>query len=167
MPSAAFADRWATIKAGRSWSALAKNRRKNGDFYRVRANVTPIVERGATVGYLSVRTKPSRDEVRDTEALYAERRNGIAANRFLIHGEVRRRGMGGMFDAMMRLAGGKQSVLVSVAGMSVPLLAGLLFSEPMHGCSPEGSVRSPYQCLRVPSQSGDARAVDEASPDAV
>ncbi len=131
MPSAAFADMWATIKAGRSWSALVKNRRKNGDFYWVRANVTPIVERGATVGYLSVRTKPSRDEVRDTEALYAEWRNGSAANRFLFHGEVRRRGMGGMFDAMMRLGGGKQSVLVSLAGMSIPLLAGLLFSEPI------------------------------------
>ncbi|MFP3549043.1 PAS domain-containing protein, partial [Rhizobium sp. SIMBA_035] len=50
MPPAAFADMWATIKAGRSWSGLVKNRRKNGDFYWVRANVTPIVERGATVG---------------------------------------------------------------------------------------------------------------------
>ncbi|MCR1770882.1 PAS domain-containing protein, partial [Burkholderia glumae] len=42
MPPQAFEDMWATIKAGRSWTALVKNRRKNGDHYWVRANVTPI-----------------------------------------------------------------------------------------------------------------------------
>ncbi|WP_187613408.1 hypothetical protein [Paraburkholderia sp. 31.1] len=41
-----------------------KNRRKNGDHYWVCANVTPVIESGKTVGYLSVRTKPSRDEVK-------------------------------------------------------------------------------------------------------
>ena len=29
MPAEAFADMWATLKAGVSWSALVKNRRKN------------------------------------------------------------------------------------------------------------------------------------------
>src|SRR3954463_7398111 len=38
MPSEAFADMWATLKAGLSWTALVKNRRKNGDHYWVRAN---------------------------------------------------------------------------------------------------------------------------------
>ncbi|MDH6146625.1 MULTISPECIES: hypothetical protein [Paraburkholderia] len=41
-----------------------KNRRKNGDHCWVCANVTPVIEGGKTVGYLSVRTKPSRDEVK-------------------------------------------------------------------------------------------------------
>ncbi|MBC8725127.1 hypothetical protein F6X37_27170 [Paraburkholderia sp. 31.1] len=45
-------------------TALVKNRRKNGDHYWVCANVTPVIESGKTVGYLSVRTKPSRDEVK-------------------------------------------------------------------------------------------------------
>ncbi|MBB5458141.1 hypothetical protein HDG33_001784 [Paraburkholderia sp. Cpub6] len=51
-----------------------KNRRKNGDHYRVCANVTPVIEGGKTVGYLSVRTKPSRDEVKLAEATYAQMR---------------------------------------------------------------------------------------------
>ena len=42
MPKEAFADMWATIKGGQSWTALVKNRRKNGDHYWVRANTTPI-----------------------------------------------------------------------------------------------------------------------------
>ncbi len=42
---------------------MVKNRRKNGDHYWVRANVTPVREAGAVIGYLSVRVKPSREEI--------------------------------------------------------------------------------------------------------
>src|SRR5512144_2489936 len=44
MPAAAFADLWDTIKTGQPWSGLVKNRRKDGGFYWVHANVTPIVD---------------------------------------------------------------------------------------------------------------------------
>ena len=37
---------------------------KNGDHYWVEANVTPIMENGKPVGYLSVRKVPSREQVR-------------------------------------------------------------------------------------------------------
>jgi aerotaxis receptor len=76
MPPEAFADMWATLKAGLSWSGLVKNRRKNGDHYWVRANATPVREGDRVVGYMSVRTKPPRDEVAATEALYARFRRG-------------------------------------------------------------------------------------------
>src|SRR5471030_698546 len=56
MPPQAFADLWATVKAGRSWTALVKNRRQNGDHYWVRANVTPVVRNNHLTGYMSVRT---------------------------------------------------------------------------------------------------------------
>lgn len=46
MPVQAFADMWATLKAGESWTALVKNRRKNGDHYWVRANATPVRRNG-------------------------------------------------------------------------------------------------------------------------
>ncbi len=71
MPTAAFADMWATLRNGKPWTALVKNRRKDGDHYWVRANVTPIVERGQTVGYLSVRIKPGAQEIADAEGPYA------------------------------------------------------------------------------------------------
>ncbi len=63
MPPEAFADLWITIKAGKPWSALVKNRRKNSGFYWVKANVTPMVDGGRITGYMSVRTKPSRAEI--------------------------------------------------------------------------------------------------------
>jgi aerotaxis receptor len=53
MPPEAFADMWATLQAGLSWSGLVKNRRKNGDHYWVRANATPVREGDRVVGYWS------------------------------------------------------------------------------------------------------------------
>ncbi|HEX5784050.1 MAG TPA: methyl-accepting chemotaxis protein, partial [Burkholderiaceae bacterium] len=74
MPEEAFRDLWATIESGSPWSGLVKNRRKNGDFYWVRANATPMRDGDRIVGYLSVRTKPAEDEVRAAEGLYARMR---------------------------------------------------------------------------------------------
>jgi aerotaxis receptor len=78
MPSAVFADLWATLKSGQPWQGLVKNRCKNGDFYWVDANVSPIKERGAVVGYVSIRSKASRSQVRDAEQLYARLNQGLA-----------------------------------------------------------------------------------------
>jgi len=78
MPTEAFADMWATLKNGQSWTALVKNRRKDGDHYWVRANATPIERGGQVCGYISVRTKPSREEVAVAEDLYRRFREGRA-----------------------------------------------------------------------------------------
>ena len=63
MPAEAFADMWKTLQGGESWSALVKNRRKSGEHYWVRANAAPVHRNKQLVGYLSVRTKPTRAEV--------------------------------------------------------------------------------------------------------
>ena len=39
MPKAAFADMWKTIKTGKPWTGMVKNRRKNGDHYWVLAKI--------------------------------------------------------------------------------------------------------------------------------
>lgn len=70
MPSAAFKDLWDTVKKGKPWTGLVKNRVKNGDFYWVVANVIPIKKNGQIVEYMSVRTKPTRDEIKQAEAIY-------------------------------------------------------------------------------------------------
>ncbi|MBD7978894.1 PAS domain-containing methyl-accepting chemotaxis protein [Pseudomonadaceae bacterium Sa2CUA2] len=76
MPSAAFEQMWATLKRGRSWMGLIKNRCKNGDHYWVSAFVTPISKDGDTVEYQSVRTKPDPAHVRAAEQLYEQLRAG-------------------------------------------------------------------------------------------
>jgi len=78
MPSAVFADMWATLKAGEPWEGLVKNRCKNGDFYWVDANATPIREHGATVGYVSIRSRPGRSHIREAEQIYTRVNQGLS-----------------------------------------------------------------------------------------
>jgi len=78
MPPAAFEDLWKTIKAGRPWRNFVKNRCKNGDHYWVEAFVVPLQRNGQTVGYMSVRSEPSREDVRKAEALYQQMNAGQA-----------------------------------------------------------------------------------------
>ena len=70
MPVEAFADFWHTIRSGKAWTGLVKNRCKNGDHYWVEANAAPLIENGQVIGYTSIRTKPSRDAVQAAEAAY-------------------------------------------------------------------------------------------------
>lgn len=72
MPEWAFADLWKTVKEGHPWRGYVKNRAKNGDHYWVRANVSPIINGGNVVGYISLRKKPSKAEVEGAEKLYRE-----------------------------------------------------------------------------------------------
>ncbi len=70
MPPAAFEDLWETIKAGKQWLGIVKNRCKNGDHYWVNAHVTPIYSHGEVSGYQSVRVVPEREWVRRAEQVY-------------------------------------------------------------------------------------------------
>lgn len=75
MPQEAFRDFWETLKAGKSWSGIVKNRCKNGDHYWVMANASPIFQNGTVVGYMSVRSKPDRKMVEAADELYRKMRN--------------------------------------------------------------------------------------------
>ena len=103
MPPAAFLDLWETIKTGQPWSALVKNRRKDGGFYWVRANVSPIVDEGRIVGYTSVRTKPERADVQAAAALYTGIRDGKARGIAIKGGEVVRKGALGLLQRVWKL----------------------------------------------------------------
>jgi aerotaxis receptor len=88
MPKEAFADLWATIKSGRPWEGFVKNRCKNGDFYWVRANVTPFVENGQIAGYISIRSKPTRAQINAAEKAYETIRNGTDKSLGVKDGQV-------------------------------------------------------------------------------
>jgi len=70
MPTETFRDFWATLKAGRPWTGIVKNRCKNGDHYWVRATVSCLP---GGEGYMSVRTEASREEIQTAQALYARK----------------------------------------------------------------------------------------------
>jgi aerotaxis receptor len=107
MPPEAYKDMWQTIGRGHPWTALVKNRRKNGDHYWVQANVTPVLENGKPKGYMSVRIKPSRQDIQAAEALYTQMRANSQSGRspvYLHRGEVRFRGLRGWMAALGRIS---------------------------------------------------------------
>jgi len=118
MPEAAFADLWRTLQQGQPWSMLVKNRRKDGDHYWVRANVTPLRDAGRVVGYLSVRTAPGRDEVVAAQALYATLRRaeqrGEPAPWLIRHGRLYAPGMRGLLQQAGSVAGQAGQVLPTI-----------------------------------------------------
>lgn len=70
MPPAAFQNLWDTLKTGKPWMGIVKNRCKDGRYYWVDAFVTPILENQQVTGYQSVRLKPSAAHIRAAEKLY-------------------------------------------------------------------------------------------------
>ena len=87
IPPAAFEDLWRDLKAGRPWRGIVKNRRSDGGFYWVVANASPVRENGQIVGYQSVRSRPSREEIAAAEAAYKRVREGDTSL-YVEHGRV-------------------------------------------------------------------------------
>jgi aerotaxis receptor len=118
MPEEAFRDMWDTIAAGQPWSAPVKNRRKDGRFYWVMANVTPLMQGDRPIGYMSVRTEPARDAVEAAEALYttmrAEQDAGRVVHR-LAAGQVMRHTTAARLARWLRPAPSLQIGLLSGA----------------------------------------------------
>jgi aerotaxis receptor len=76
MPAEAFADLWQNLKLGKPWKGLVKNRRKDGGFYWVVANVSPVREAGQAVGFQSIRSRASREQIAAAESAYRKIRGG-------------------------------------------------------------------------------------------
>lgn len=79
MPSAAFDHMWRTLKQGKHWMGLVKNRTKTGDYYWVDAYVTPLYEQQQIIGYESVRIKPTRAQIERAEQAYQAMNAGRSA----------------------------------------------------------------------------------------
>ena len=127
MPTVAFADLWATIKSGQAWTGMVKNRRKNGDHYWVLATVTPVMENGAATGYISVRTKPTRQQIDAASKLYSEEKAN-PGSLVLRQGRVLSAGLLGRLMSIFRISLGQQIALTQTF-----MLAVMVFSAGRHG----------------------------------
>lgn len=71
MPRAAFKSLWTDVQSKGFWTGYVKNARKGGGFYWVYATVLRSTDKNGNIKYVSIRVKPSRDEIKKAEALYA------------------------------------------------------------------------------------------------
>jgi aerotaxis receptor len=88
MPSEVFADLWHTLKQGRSWVGVVKNRRKDGGFYWVLAHASPIIEQGELTGFASVRVRAKPQDIQAAEQFYQELREGRNRSRTIRAGQI-------------------------------------------------------------------------------
>ncbi len=128
MPQQAFADLWAAIKAGRPWDGLVKNRTKTGDFYWVRANVTPVVQDDKVTGFISVRSKPGRAQVAAAERVYTALRTGTARGIALLDGEVVRTGARARLAALWHSVFGRLLAVTFAAVLAIGAVGWLGFA---------------------------------------
>ncbi|MFP1879321.1 methyl-accepting chemotaxis protein [Lonsdalea quercina] len=130
MPPAAFADMWYTLQQGDSWTGMVKNRRRNGDYYWVRANVTPVYHNDKLSGYISVRNTPEAEEVKAAAALYDAVIKQQAGRRKFYKGLVVRTGLLSVLSLFQKmpvrwrlrcavLAGGMIPFLLSLSGAGI------------------------------------------------
>lgn len=70
MPRAAFKDLWETIQRGNVWNGIVKNKTKDGGYYWVNATAYPSKNSKGELRYVSIRVKPTDEEVENAINLY-------------------------------------------------------------------------------------------------
>lgn len=71
MPRATFKSLWSDVQSKGFWTGYVKNARKGGGYYWVYATVLRSIDKSGNIKYVSIRVKPSKEEVRKAEELYA------------------------------------------------------------------------------------------------
>ncbi|MFM1856660.1 MAG: hypothetical protein RLZ83_1969, partial [Pseudomonadota bacterium] len=136
MPEEAYRDMWETIANGQPWSAPVKNRRKDGTYYWVMANVTPLMDGDRPGGYMSVRTLPTREQVSAAEALYATMRAEKQAGRMkhrLRAGSLIVDTFGARLARMFRIGIEGQLMLIASITAALCLIAGTVLGRYLDG----------------------------------
>jgi len=71
MPKAAYKELWETIKAGKEWTGIVKNLRKDGLYYWVYSHITPIMDNeGQITGYTAARRPAKEAEIDEVVPVY-------------------------------------------------------------------------------------------------
>ncbi|MHB1334255.1 MAG: methyl-accepting chemotaxis protein [Sulfuriferula sp.] len=125
MPVEAFADFWRTIKSGKAWTGLVKNRCKNGDHYWVEAHAAPLIENNKIVGYTSIRVKPSRDQIKAAENAYRAIKAGDK-NLIIREGNAVRDSLLEKFKVLGNISIKAKLTLASISVASLFIIIGIL-----------------------------------------
>ena len=147
MPKEAFADLWRVIKSGQPWEGLVKNRTKTGDFYWVHANVTPVIENKQIVGFISIRNKPTRDQIKAADQAYKAIRTGADKRLSVEDGQVIHRGLKHSVAARLNNIGGRMA-MTGLGFLVGVVLVAVLGLKGMHDSNTD--IRSLYLDRAVP-----------------
>ena len=100
MPPEVDTDMWRTVLSGEPWRGLVKYSRQDGGFFWCISNVTPVIERGTTTGFMSVCTKPKREQIQEAEQLYRSIKGGNPDGIRIVRGAAAARGWRKLTNAL-------------------------------------------------------------------
>ena len=92
MPKEVDADMWRTVMSGEPWRGLVKYNTSEGGFFWCIMNVTPVIEKGRTTGFMAVCTKPKPKQVQDAAELYRTLKGGNPDGVRIVRGAAAARG---------------------------------------------------------------------------
>jgi PAS domain S-box-containing protein len=130
MPPELFPDLWDTVRAGRPWNAIVKNRCKNGDFYWVLTNVTPSMKNGQLASCMSVRTKPSGEQLEAADAAYRKLRADQSGKLKIQEGKIVRSSIWRKLNIFSNLSiKTRLEVMVGLLSLLLLMIGGIGMSE--------------------------------------
>ncbi|TGN13716.1 methyl-accepting chemotaxis protein [Leptospira ilyithenensis] len=89
VPREVFADMWNSLSQNKSWNGVVINRCKDGDHYWVDANISPLFQGDHPIGYMSVRTIASPEQIEAAEIQFGIKKSKTTLRRLLLQSIVR------------------------------------------------------------------------------
>jgi aerotaxis receptor len=115
-----------TLRAREPWTGVIKNRCKNGDYYWLRLNMSPLFSNGMFAGTLLVHSKASHEEIEHYDALYALLR--AHPTLALSHGRAVRANVVSRFLDRIRNRGLAARIWISLAILNTAAAVGMFAS---------------------------------------
>ena len=141
MPAEVDADMLRTVLSGEPWRGLVKYGCKDGGFFWCIANVTPVIERGTTTGFMSVCTKPKRKQIEEAEQLYRTVKGGNPDGVRIVRGSAAARGWRRLANAL------RDITLAQRLALCFGSMAALALAMAAHAVLPYGDTALHLQAL--------------------
>jgi aerotaxis receptor len=74
MPKSVFKELWETLKDGENWQGFVKNRRKDGGYYWVKAEISGVYKDDKLVEYKSLRSPIENETKQNMQNIYDKKR---------------------------------------------------------------------------------------------
>ncbi|TVP45011.1 MAG: HAMP domain-containing protein [Halomonas sp.] len=145
MPNGVFQNLWETIKAGKTWQGLIKNRRQSGEAYWMHTTIAPLLDGERMVGYTSIRRKASAKAIAQAERIYSAMQQGKTRGFKLHYGAIRHTGVRGWINRFSF-----SSIQAKLIGMVLAAIVLLM----MAGAAGVYGLTSSAERLRTLNQTG-------------
>ena len=124
-------DMVAMLRAKQPWTGIIKNKRKNGEYYWLRLNLSPLFANGQYAGGLLVHSKVTREEIRHIEPLYKMMSSGQHKDLIMSNGQPLRLNLAGKLRLFFRRFGLNAQIWGGVGALNaVGLLCLLAVGDP-------------------------------------